>query len=49
MPVMTPPQRLERPGRAAGCDAYKTEEYDMYIGIGGILLLILILWLLGVI
>lgn len=27
----------------------KREEFEMYIGLGGLLILILILWLLGVI
>lgn len=33
----------------AGCSPHITEESVMYIGLGGLLILILILWLLGVI
>jgi hypothetical protein len=47
--LVTALQRLERRSRATGCDADETEENVMYIGLGGILILILILWLLGVI
>jgi hypothetical protein len=40
---------LERSGPHAVVDQNKRKESLMYIGLGGILILILVLWLLGVI
>jgi len=48
--MVTPPKRWERHGRCAGfLSDTQTEERAMYIGLGGLLILILVLWLLGVI
>jgi hypothetical protein len=40
---------LERSGSVRGSCCKSTKEESMYIGLGGLLILILILWLLGVI
>jgi CHASE1-domain containing sensor protein len=38
-----------RPPPPVSYNGHKTEERAMYIGLGGLLILILVLWLLGVI
>jgi hypothetical protein len=49
--IVTRAQQRERCRAACRClhEGKTTEETTMYIGLGGILILILILWLLGVI
>lgn len=48
--IMTGQQRLERRAQARGFPVNdKSGRLEMYIGLGGLLVLILILWLLGVI
>jgi hypothetical protein len=48
--MVTQPKRWERQGRCAGfLYNIQIEERAMYIGLGGLLILILVLWLLGVI
>jgi hypothetical protein len=46
---MTHPQRLERSRATLGFSGKVKTEEVMYIGLGGLLILILVLWLLGVI
>jgi hypothetical protein len=46
---VTPAQRRERGRADSVLSANKNEERVMYIGLGGLLILILVLWLLGVI
>lgn len=46
---MTQAKRLERGQGVIVSEATRNRRNAMYIGLGGILILILILWLLGVI
>jgi hypothetical protein len=50
-PTATGPQRLERADGPPGSSTQTPNggELAMYIGLGGLLILILVLWLLGVI
>jgi hypothetical protein len=47
--AVTLPQRLERPAALPVGPKTNRGECAMYIGLGGLLILILVLWLLGVI